>query len=1226
MIAVSARTTHVGSSTDASSRKGMLPQRLLSLLIALVLAFSLAPAATLAHADEPDSFGDGAALLREEALSDEGIARLLDAGPYEEGSALVVVDNTVGTADGVSARGADLLEAAEPLMDASAAALEQVAGTAEEAGVSPLASNDAGEGDVSIKLVRADYLSTDELIRTLRDDPRVIAVEPNYTYELVDPSESNRIDVSAYADDALASSGSASQATPYALGDADDMTAYQWGYSADLDVMKVAGQTMNLDMNIPLWSANRTDSSVKNATGTVAILDTGIDYTHPDLAPVMRSDMQSFVSYGSASGYAPASADGDPMDDHGHGTHVAGIVAARWDDSGISGIASGAYLVAVKAGDARGGFGMDNVIAGYAYLSDAVHGGLNLVSINNSWGGPSTTYSLSLAITELGRLGAVSVFASGNESLNTDNSPQTVSSLRSNPYAVVVDSATRYSEPSSFTNYGVATTDVFAPGSKILSTHPMSMASYFPEACDSNTLFETFTDGDPASASVLVFPNRDASLSVGTVQNGAQFDTGGGALAVSLADLTPVSARELNGYVSVGAGSLSVADVENFGWRYYTDGSPQAAALAYVLVVDEHNQEHWLLANQTTAGRSISDDWMVESFNLAEACAAHGVTPKMENGAFMLRIRLLSPSVDWDLSKSFYLDAVGVAPTGVEIAYDYKDGTSMASPAVAGAAAIAAVNDGGGLDSSEAAAERAMRLRASVTPVASMADLCASGGAVDLAVLDTADMVPVVLSAQVTDQASGTPSIAISGGYYGAASGTVTIGGAAASVKTWSHNRIEVECPAGIASGVHTVRVENAAGKAGQRALALELPAPPAQEGTPLYEAEYALPPLSSSPHEAMDHALIAGLEGKLYLIPRTTESLTAKELWALDPKTGTWERCADIPQELYSPTVAAYEKTLIIGGSYENAAGEQVTSLFRFDPASGAWSPIDIALHESFSLANVGGTLLAVGGFGVGEDDLPLALDTVTVLDVDAKTSTVVGHLETALMSPDVAVGGSTLAVGMGTSFDEEGQAHTVRGFARYTYEDGRLVGGDDDGALPAFGPEGANPYALAVVRDGIVSVGFSAVDSNTEELEDEDTYLLGVSIGGESSAETMALASATQFEGYGKRFMRGQVYNHAVCAYDGQVYALGYANGGSDGWVLRSTGLATMPAAGDVIHGSDPTPTPTPTPTALPGPDASGLASTGDGMEVPVLAGIGAALFAALALALSKRRIRLG
>ena len=102
----------------------------------------------------------------------------------------------------------------------------------------------------------------------------------------------------------------------------------------------------------------RNVDKVKGENVVVAILDTGIDYSHEDLAEVMWTggDIEELKSFGgSIYGYDAVGElkDGvirhdDPMDREGHGTHVAGIIAAKWNHIGVSGALSGVKLMAVR--------------------------------------------------------------------------------------------------------------------------------------------------------------------------------------------------------------------------------------------------------------------------------------------------------------------------------------------------------------------------------------------------------------------------------------------------------------------------------------------------------------------------------------------------------------------------------------------------------------------------------------------------------------------------------------------------------------------------------------------------------------------------------------------------------------------------------------------------------------------------------------------------------------
>ena len=136
--------------------------------------------------------------------------------------------------------------------------------------------------------------------------------------------------------------------------------------------MRVVAVDLELDDS---WGVKRIGAGPVHQQGlwgagvTVAILDSGIDYTHPDLA----------LNY--AGGYDFVNDDDDPFDDNAHGTHVAGIVAARDDDAGVVGVAPYARLYALKVLDASGNGSFSDVIAAMQWAVD--HGAQ---VTNNSYG------------------------------------------------------------------------------------------------------------------------------------------------------------------------------------------------------------------------------------------------------------------------------------------------------------------------------------------------------------------------------------------------------------------------------------------------------------------------------------------------------------------------------------------------------------------------------------------------------------------------------------------------------------------------------------------------------------------------------------------------------------------------------------------------------------------------------------------------------------------------
>ncbi|MFF2009430.1 S8 family serine peptidase [Streptomyces sp. NPDC058195] len=171
------------------------------------------------------------------------------------------------------------------------------------------------------------------------------------------------------------------------------------------------------DTSVPLTGApgvwRREDPAGARATGTgttVAILDSGVDYTHPDLGGGIGTGHKVVGGHDFVNG------DDDPMDDNGHGTHVAGIVAGRAaGKEGVTGMAPGANLLAYKVMDADGSGYTSDIIAGIEAAADPASPHRADV-INMSLGGPGDgTDPLGRAATAAVKAGVVVVAAAGND-------------------------------------------------------------------------------------------------------------------------------------------------------------------------------------------------------------------------------------------------------------------------------------------------------------------------------------------------------------------------------------------------------------------------------------------------------------------------------------------------------------------------------------------------------------------------------------------------------------------------------------------------------------------------------------------------------------------------------------------------------------------------------------------------------------------------------------------
>ena len=206
----------------------------------------------------------------------------------------------------------------------------------------------------------------------------------------------------------------------------------------------------------------------------VAVLDSGADLQHPDLAPNLWTNPGEIPGNSvddDADGYVDdvhgadvVNDDGDPSDDNGHGTHVAGVIGARGDNGvGSSGIARRVRLMPVKVLDARAAGDAEDVAAGLRY---AVAHGARIVNV--SLAGPRPSRPLRDAVEAARRAGVLIVAAAGNDGRSLDDEPSYPVSL---PAANVLGVAAIEQDGAlvAASNRGAAA-ELTAPGAAILST------------------------------------------------------------------------------------------------------------------------------------------------------------------------------------------------------------------------------------------------------------------------------------------------------------------------------------------------------------------------------------------------------------------------------------------------------------------------------------------------------------------------------------------------------------------------------------------------------------------------------------------------------------------------------------------------------------------------------------------------------------------------------------
>lgn len=190
----------------------------------------------------------------------------------------------------------------------------------------------------------------------------------------------------------------------------------------------------------------------------VAVIDTGVELDHPELVARLARDRDG------AFGYDFANDRRDARDDNGHGTHVAGTIAAELNGKSVAGVAPRVRILPVKflRGDGSG-----TAEAAIAAINYAVQNGAHILS--NSWGGGGRSALMEEAIRNAQNQGVLVVAAAGNESSNND---QRASYPASYPGVISVASSDERDLLSVFSNFGATSVTLAAPGSNILSTYP----------------------------------------------------------------------------------------------------------------------------------------------------------------------------------------------------------------------------------------------------------------------------------------------------------------------------------------------------------------------------------------------------------------------------------------------------------------------------------------------------------------------------------------------------------------------------------------------------------------------------------------------------------------------------------------------------------------------------------------------------------------------------------
>ena len=893
-------------------------------------------------------------------------------------------------------------------------------------------------------------------------------------------------------------------------------------------------------MHSPNW--NETGS--QNAAGVVAVIDCGVDYEHPDLKDVMYVfpfELQEKLQCGPYGINTAETGDKkNPMDYESHGTHCAGVIAGAWDGKGISGLASGCRIMAIKVIEEDNTMTDLAIVKAMAFVCDAADSGVDVRVTSNSYSGEITCPLMVSEIEELEKRGIVCVYSSGNESTCFDLSDNSNLPYSKSSNTVIVNAATPTYEKAHFSNYGAGDTDVYAPGVSILSS-----VSTQKKADSSKTYFGSFDSNaayyNTEFDSVPKVNSGDLSavkLSASQSADGYSYDHDGKALKVSLDEV-----REGLSAFSFSI-DIPVGDNEQV---LYTSLAIYIPGGQHVCSIDRQGTGK---DGKRIAAKSLDNDvcgnWSIVSIsNVPELLQKGTEIPlhRTEDGSqnfIRLNVNVYKPEGSFMAGETIFIDQIGAGSnTAALLPYTFMDGTSMACPHVAAEAAILYC----GRDRNKAsAAEVVSEIKSRVLEKEHL-ESCSSHGAIDMGV-SPGDYGPVI-TAVVTGDTDKT--ILITGKNFGEG-GNVIISGTEAQSVSWSDERVIVRCPSGMRSGIQIVQVKTDAGF-GSGSFLFTVPDSSSDHAVPLYETDIPDIPKELNP-KGCAVAAILGLNDYIYVLLHDQldyDDNYAKSVLRYSPEEKSWEKVADMPEAMAYISVAGYRGKLLVSGTYRK--GEKLyTTVFSYSPRTGLWKDLDWGVYQKSSLVNMNGDLYTIGGEKYNKDtDSDEFCKIINYMDIAGDDDKFVGELETAVLSPRTATDGKAIYVSGGLIF-QNGKSEESRELVQ-RIEIGAGRTGKTSECYPHTDLPTGNYPAHEVITGyrNIYLVGYSGVEAEEGEgyidaagdrVLDADTYILSeeeyIPYGKRASYDNLVMVCSAEYKGvlyvFGNSVREGDNYLNPV------------------------------------------------------------------------------------------------
>lgn len=1000
-------------------------------------------------------------------------------GDYVQGEVIVCMES----GSSLRSRSAlpELLAGAEPLMT-----LSDSAGDADSA---QMRSRSAASADTQVlALVKDESRSTEALIAELESYPQVVFAEPNYITTNFETTA-----VETYP----------------------DLSGMQRANSDQSSKNNPFENPKGFNIGVSDWNTSTQENGSDNPV--VAILDTGVDLTNPDLKDKLWTRPAGSGLSGGDHGIN-VSGEGsleNVVDTDGHGTHCAGIVGAAWNKMGVSGAGEKIEIMAIQSSNA-----ISSKIQGFDYVKQACQEGINVKAVNLSWGGPGVSKALDRAIEETGKAGAIALVASGNYGWDNDISNSMASGFLNNPYAVVVNSANPIGTMSTFSDYGKQTTDIVAPGSQILSTVPMDQSVYYPEKDGAPVWYDNFEDGQAPAISFFYDAACTEPATV-TQTSGDKVYEGSKSLSIDVENAESGNVMLYSQPMDLSAKASSIKN-KAISIKVAAAGQEVGACALWVKNTDGEFEEV-----KISTGAPLDGTWMNYSAALPEDTDYESFQMKV---LFVFRdITFLPDSSNPSMTPSsgtVYADAMGIGDASKMLPFDYMNGTSMAAPAAAGAAALL------GSQYNESGAALAARVVGSVTKYPNFADKCVSGGMVNVS-----QTAPYPVLNSIVDQRD---TIEVDG-YFFENLKSATIGGMNAEIvanapeaasATDDGEIVTLKKPEDFAGGTAEVSLTTGNGEGHQTfEIGQNVNIDYFEENLPLPEDE---------DFYKAENKQIVGYQNQLYVLPDGLDGEASPKIWAYSIEDQKWSTL-ELPEAALNLTGATWNGRLAVAGLTGVEEDQPVEKLWLYD---GQWQERKAeGLPLATALVNADGTLMGVGGRYIEIDketnkETAAATKDIVAIDTEAGTVSKAGELAEARAYGKVNAHENRLIISGGT----ESTGAPAGKIELVTQSENGYQGTVLDFDIKEG--QAFNSIANAAVKNGFMLAGPQSVSEDPALAADAYTV----------DPQTGVITP------YGKRIDDGILIGTGATAYHDQLYVLAASYTAPGGYIFKATAVETI------------------------------------------------------------------